>query len=555
MTALENFAVASTKRYLQSIVFVDDEIYNNTSGKPKTLDVEIPEFKSPFSSKHKFPQPEPDKNATGQAEGVESVVIENAETEKLPYHPKELVESFAKEGMVCALYEPAEGFSVDAGSELFRLCERADVVILDWDLYQQDGQNILPLIANLISHGQNSVPHQVRLCAVYTTAPNIEQICSQIFDHMNGKQISMDALSSTSLRAGSSKIVVLGKPTTGRSEQMKAAGEVAERDLATRIITEFAGMHEGILPSMALHHMSSIRMNSKKILDKFHRDMDGPFLLHRALILADEDAFDQIPELVSEEALAVMMDNPVSETTATELASEVAEAVPLDIAWQPFPGRPPQEPGVLAKRWLAGGAMAVADEYKITPKSVKPDVFHAAMGCDQSSDHKRLASLFDVRTSYSSAKGLSFGTIVRRQMEDQTYAYAVCLMPLCDSLRLEQGDKQYTFPFWHLKTVGNGASSRGVVVQIADKSFVELFAFGKPRDNLWLDTFSAGAGGMVVAELANHIPIFTGLASTWEWVGQLKPSHAQRIAQDIGQSLSRVAVVEAEWLRQKAEGR
>ena len=34
-----------------------------------------------------------------------------------------------------------------------------------------------------------------------------------------------------------------------------------------------------------------------------------------------------------------------------------------------------------------------------------------------------------------------------------------------------------------------------------------------------------------------------------EWVAQLKPGLAQRVANDIGQSFSRVGVVEAEWLR------
>jgi hypothetical protein len=34
-----------------------------------------------------------------------------------------------------------------------------------------------------------------------------------------------------------------------------------------------------------------------------------------------------------------------------------------------------------------------------------------------------------------------------------------------------------------------------------------------------------------------------------EWVGQLKPLHAQRIAHDIALGLSRVGLLEAEWLR------
>ena len=79
-------------------------------------------------------------------------------------------------------------------------------------------------------------------------------------------------------------------------------------------------MHSGILPSYALHGMASVGRNSKRILDKFHRDMDGEFLLHRASLLANEDAFQQLPELLAEEVLAVLVDDDVPSDDAAEIA-------------------------------------------------------------------------------------------------------------------------------------------------------------------------------------------------------------------------------------------
>jgi len=43
--------------------------------------------------------------------------------------------------------------------------------------------------------------------------------------------------------------------------------------------------------------------------------------------------------------------------------------------------------------------------------------------------------------------------------------------------------------------------------------------------------------------------IFKLEETEYEWIAQLKPSHAQRIANTIGQQLSRVGLTEAEWAR------
>ena len=79
---------------------------------------------------------------------------------------------------------------------------------------------------------------------------------------------------------------------------------------------------------------------------------------------------------------------------------------------------------------------------------------------------------------------------------------------------------------------------------------------GKPRDQLWIGSFKAGAAKLVQAFKTGGKFIFNEEKSEekkeLEWIAQLKPSHAQRIANDIGASLSRVGVLESEWLRRKA---
>lgn len=547
MTAIEKFTRSAAARYLQNIVFVDDEIYDNPSGHPVAITSLLPAFKSPFK-----------KSAAEPTTEIEEPQAEN--TVKVPYHPKQLVGSFAKEGIVCALYEPEKNFDTATDSEIFKLCERADAVIFDWDLYGEDGNNILPLIKNLVDDSQNSIPHHVRLCVIYTTKPNLQQVANSIFEHLRNANLEIQPVQNPlTLRAGATRIIVLGKPNvTGRTEEGRAL-EVLEEDLATRVIDEFAKMNIGILPSYALHGMSSIRRNSRKILDKFHGDMDGAFLLHRALTIASEDAFDQLPELLAEEVLSVVLDEQISPAAMVQIANEIANGLSLNlppIKLNPVQNSPTRTDEERVRMFLGGGVPAIKSEFKFENKEVPVGLLHSAMGCGQSNAEKRLAALFNVRTRYFKSKSptLGFGAIARYSHEEggvTKLAFALCLMPICDGIRLKHGEGKLTsFPFWALNNgVKENVNGRGMVVLTIEGDYLELMASGKPRDMLWIDRFKPDESGVVTASKEGESFWFQGEKNRLEWVAQLKPSHAQRIAHDIGQSFSRVGVAEAEWLR------
>lgn len=542
MTTLEEFSRKAAAQYLQNIVFVDDEIYVKTTGQPVAVTSLLPTFKTPFANSEAVPKNE-----------------DNGEnkTEKPPFHPQQLVGSFAQKGMVCALYEPSAGFDTANGSELFNLCERADAVIFDWDLFNEGGKNILPLIKNLVDDSQNSIPHHVRLCVIYTNKPDLERVASAIYDHLHNAMLEVEPVQKPlALCAGATRIIVLGKPDVpGRTDENKAL-EVLEEDLATRVIEEFAKMNSGILPAYALHGMSSIRRNSKKILDKFHGEMDGAFLLHRALIINSEDAFDQLPELLAEEVLAVILDEQISSSVMVKIASEVASTLPLELPQLNLilkPNKTEQTDDKRVRMFLGGGSPTIKNEFKFNKDDEVPvGLLHSAMGCDKTEAEKSLAALFNVRSRYFKSKPpiLGFGAIVRCLHKDadvEKLTYALCLMPICDGIRLK---KLTSFPFWRLSCkVRKNVNGRGVVVRIKEDSYLDLMASGKPRDMLCIDKFVPDDYGVVTASKEDESFWFQGERFRMEWVAQLKPSHAQRIAHDIGQSFSRVGVVEAEWLR------
>ncbi|MFN7009307.1 MAG: response regulator receiver domain [Allorhizobium sp.] len=563
MTQIEDFALSAARKYLQSIVFVDDKIYYEVPAKGVVPDVAAPKamrvFAKPMAPKVEEKVVEGDAGKDGGAEGLKEDEL---------YHPKNLVESFAREGMVCALYEPAEGFPTGNKSDLFKLCERADVVILDWEFHGHPGTKILPLISNLVSAAQTSVPHHVRLIAVYTSTPDLKRVAAQIYEHLVKTDPKTDAKGEYDLDAGSSRIIVLGKPATGRAQDQVEAAEVAEVALAGRIIAEFAAMHEGILPSMAMHGLASVRTNTKKILDKFRREMDGAFLVHRGLIYPGDDAFEQIPELLSEEALAVMTDSQLPYDQSKRLADEVIESFGLSIDWEVKKNKQKPEPGVLAKKLLKDGLASVEKVVDIDVVAIEQ--LHAAVDRKSLSTDKRLATLYNIRTLYNARKDLRFGTIVRHNVGD-TLEYSICLMPLCDCVRLATNGRVYQFPFWKLRASNEKQPSKGMVIELpSDEGFVELFSMGKPRDQMWMKGFKASSPSKTVIaverdgkwvfeaaseEQAAAPAVVEATAPLFEFVAQLKPIHAQRIAHDIGASFSRVGVLEAEWLRRKADRR
>jgi hypothetical protein len=384
------------------------------------------------------------------------------------------------------------------------------------------------------------------LCVIYTAQPDLFRVGNKIYEKLYQRGMHVEVQSEGAvLIAGATRISVFGKPgVVGRTDQAKAL-EIQETDLAEAVINEFAKMHEGILPSIALRGLARVRTSSKRILDKFSADLDGPFLLHRALVAEDEEAFDQVSELLAEEALAVMADDDLLENI-DEIASEVSQSINLKgVQLSTLEGRGPFAAGVGAQRYLVGGLPAIKEDFKFTKKGVPIHEFHAAMGCEQSHAEKRLAALFSVRTRYKPiAPMLGFGCVVRLPGGE----FAFCMMPACDSMRLKS---KTSFPFWTLTKTG-GKESRGMVVQTHDGLYQDLYAEGKPRDMFWLDNFVPSNTGVVLAEEVDNRYFFKGDGHRLEWIAKLKPEHAQRIAHDIGLKFSRVGLVEAEWLRLRA---
>lgn len=542
--SIAGFSFLAASRYLQSAVFIDDNIYNQATANPDAGGVEVRQPKTVMQASETESVPSTDQLAA----------FDTFEQQNRRFRTKDLVGSFASYGIVCALYEPERDFQTDEKSTIFNLCQTADLVILDWDFNEVGVQGAKPkaLIQNLIKSGNRIAPHHVRLIAIYTNTPSLISVANSLFQHLEQAHIKLELIDDSPflIQAGSSRVVVLGKAGGAPRVDMEKPFTVSEENLAKKLLHEFASMNQGILPSCALLGMAAVRHSSARILDKFHGDLDAQFLLHRALIRDSEEAFDQLPELLGDEFKAVIEDTDYRPEDVTKFIEEACTGIkikPHSTNWK-VNGRASDE--VLREflyktndlRGVLNGDKKPASTDG-QPKKLMESLAAMCSVTDKEA-HRKFSALLAIRTQYQTKhRNLSFGSIVWNRTSSK---YSVCVMPPCDSIRLTA---ETYFPFWELKEHGKG---HPIIIQLQDAKWLELiFVVGKPSLYMRLVPFAPDQTKKIVMTTmdGDQKYIFKSQETEFEWVAQLKSSHAQRMANSIGQQLSRVGLTEAEWSR------
>ena len=537
MNSFDQFIKDSARSYLQSVVYIDDKIYPPSIDDIDSVD-NIPPDRDPFVS----PEVVSNEKTPSMADELASRKADDLESQYA--HPRQLTESFAEMGIVCAFYQPSENASVDEYSTIFKLCQRTDIVVLDWNLYKDGGSKVSLLIANLITQSAADQPHHVRLCTIYTDKPDLFSTAKELLAYLQ----TFKCLETTcdydrlQLVSGSTRISILGKPGVSRPAEIQEKFEVPERQLATRLLDDFCEMHRGLLSGLALKGLSSIRKNTKRLLDKFTCELDGSFVLHRALVISDREALEELPELLADELSAILEDSLLSDFESESVMSDFIDSLDLT---EPCEG---QFNEVSVRQQLKSG-LSVKTEKQIRN-------YAKMIGNSDQSSSEKLGLLYSNRTQYLSGMPiLKFGTIVRHKKisdNNHNWKYSICLMPICDSrYRFKSDTKQpeyMTFPFWSLHKVHMKTDPAALVIQ-DNHHIISLSAGIKIRDNLWLDDVKFGEDGWARPAAGTFKYEVIGDINEIHWVAQLKPLHAQRIALHVGSEASRVGVTESEWLR------
>ena len=569
ISAYDRFIIESAAQYLQTVVLIDDRIYESKSGSVASRLTTPPEVHRKAALKRRA--------ATTVEKKKESTEnIDDETPDEVSFH--DVQNSFAKKRIICSLYQPKKRATFGKQSDVYNLCSTADVVIVDWDLHGDSGDKATTLVGSLVEQSQIEVPQQLRLVLIYTLEANLGSVAHKIYVDLV-KRLSKDQVESRSeglvLTTDNARVVVLGKHEYTTLTQFSGYC-VPESDLATRTIREFSRLASGLLQGIVLRGVAKLRENNRRILTRFHKDLDIAFLTHRALVLPDE-AFGQIIPLLTDELRAVLEDtlgeSPLGKASAVTgilddwcdnkwklrgdaklkigngaVGSEFVKDVlcngpAFKTDYSQFRGS--KITGLVKK---SGNGSPEWDEKNCNKHNLAE---YLSGDCGVDHCHERLGSLMSQRIRYgNSRRTLHLGVIVKELADKKRYM--LCLQPVCDSVRMASKDRAFVFCFLDKATDDKLPThcvmdERGNLIQLRYKPKVS---------NISVSNFKGNDDVVYANKDAKGRFVFKGAGEKdyeYEWIAELKTEHAQRAAEQFGRELSRVGLTESEWLRIKAK--
>ena len=462
----------------------------------------------------------------------------------LDVHP--ITWSFARQGMVCGVVSPNETGQGQREHDLARAVARVDIVILDWKLDRESGADALPLLHGILKDDRR---HRLRLVAFYTGEPDREAIRDRIVESLRGldlphRTVSVSDEEGGAVDFGPCRIVVYGKPGSGAPD---VNGVVPEAELADRLIGDFADMVEGLLPSLVLTALASVRDNEYRVLERFGRSLDPAFLAHRASLPQPLDAGQHIAEQIASELHGIMEDAVGERKPAGIEAIELWLADRFGDGKLAFgPNKEMSLPEVLDM--LLHGVEEEPGPLRAAGKD--HDILSRGFSGGDSNSRKldrRLASVMSFRQVLErTPPQLSMGTVVR-PVGAEAESTLLCVTPRCDSVRLKRPSSFLFLPLSDPKS-----DTPQLVVPTHDTEHRRMTVSMNP--SLWrIEDFLPNPEQERVLAVGGEPDqpfMFKDVSGgEYQWVGELKAESAQSIAQSIAERMSRVPLNKSEWLR------
>ena len=130
-----------------------------------------------------------------------------------PLNAKEVIDGFAKEGLVCAVLRPDKTEPNNAAQ--FRqmvatAARRTDILVLDWRLGDfNEGEATLEVIEEVLKGDGNS--NRMRLVAIYTGEPNLDVISEKVQPVVmqSSPDFTLDASNPMVLKHGPLRVAVI----------------------------------------------------------------------------------------------------------------------------------------------------------------------------------------------------------------------------------------------------------------------------------------------------------------------------------------------------------
>jgi hypothetical protein len=311
---------SAVQAFLSTVVLVDDKAYfvkptdeseptkliqpGKTGAAKRSSDVLVSESMPSPERSEAVPQTQEVLTADSSAANP---VIAKETKEDHSLDAKAVIDVFARIGVVCSVMRPAEEELTGLGDLVMSVGANADVVILDWVLYEATlGQRTLDLIERL---ADSSTPEsgRARLIVIYTAESNLADIEKKIRERLKLQEET--PTNTLTITSGGTRICIYGKAGTFAapigSDRGKKPG-----DLPGVVVAEFAEMTKGLLSNVAMKSITAIRAKTFQLLHRFEGMLDASFVTQSTLI-SPERAEEQIAALIVSEIQEILEDEKV----------------------------------------------------------------------------------------------------------------------------------------------------------------------------------------------------------------------------------------------------
>lgn len=440
----------------------------------------------------------------------------------------DLIKTFSKENLLVTPINPNEIGAEDKNeciNILTGLAEKADVIILDWEINVKvnddavfTGEELsLKIIEKL------NLDDKYRLVIVYT-ANTKDSVLEKIPDSKN------------------IGIQIYGK--TGAT-----AIDVKEYDdLAKQIRIDFLSEKQGLLGAALLKSLTELRKSTYSMLNTLNTDYDEALIYHRILLTNPDKVTDFCRGIINDEILAHLEDSSIEPFFNKMAFKEFIKANNINIVVKETPDS--------GERDLSGESEILDALLGKGYKSFFNSTMQASIANGENLNlliHSSKAKIMQSFSYYSTMSfvenkpNLKLGCIVKN--EDN---YFLCIQPPCDSERIGKLNSEgkcknpQNFLFLKLERKDNNISFyvkendtfQGLRLR---HKMIETFLFAGNKN-----------GFVSVDENGNYNTYSPDSTSiSLHFVCCLKPMFAQKIANNFAANISRVGIDQFEWLRLK----
>lgn len=509
----ENYFTPCVKKFVSTVLLIDDLLEFQDASPVSETNMQLTTPTQGYVQNKGIDNNSEEHTDSGSSAGQTKRAIQTTE----------LIRTFSKENLLVTPINPqklASQTRQDCVLILIKLAEKADVIILDWEMSVSfsDGTSITTseLSTQIIECLKSDKKY--RLVIIYT-ADNPESIDVSTSENIEIKKYCKNPIHDNYYKT--------------------------YEQLAVQISDDYLSSKKGILSSALLDALTRLRHSTYSMLSSLHKDYDTALLYHRILLTNPDKINDFCGGIIADEILSHISPDAIKVNLDKEVFKNYIDENEIQLEFKQNQSsrvalNEEQLNSVIDRGYSAFFSTTRANQIA---HGEKLDYIIK----DDDIEKLKAFSYYSTMQSEQEAPYLRLGCIVK-----ETNTFYLCIQPPCDSERItpsnETGicDNPQNFLFLKLSEnenkisfyVKEGNCFKGL--QLTFKA-VETFLFAGDRNGF----VSTDSNGDYVTYCQNDS------ATKLHYVCCLKPMFAQKIANEFAANISRVGIDQFEWLRLK----